>query len=133
MVADQAALNSALNEGMNDAMTAWVVSGHYEAQFLVDKFLAGVPEFSDSVCRDDGFAHSGGAACRWTVVDADWGSAIFVLPDSLSVSEDVRLAILDLQPEFTVSPSIYGDVDPKAIALLGDNRIILRADEYLKS
>jgi hypothetical protein len=132
MELQQAVLENLLEESMNDATTAWVISGHYELPFLVSKVISGIPHLADSAARPNGFAYSDQAKSRWICVDADQGSAVFLFPEDASLfNREMHHSVLALKPELGVNPSIYGNVDPIIFGVLGGSRRVVPAEDFL--
>lgn len=133
MVTSQPILVSALTEGMNDAPTAWSVASNFELPFLIKRLFADVPAFAGSTAQDDGFAYSSIGHFSWMCIDADRGTAVFIIPDQLDDAFDVALRdpLLALRPELTVHAAIYGNVAPDIWMRIGGNRKVIAAQEFL--
>ena len=126
---DQQSLVRALTENMNEAMTSWVVAGHYELPFIVNRLVAQVPLLTDSTARDDGFAHSASARSDWICMDGEMGSGVFLFPrDETLFNSAMHGLVLALRPEFNIFPGIYGNLDPVVWQYIGGARVVAAQD-----
>lgn len=135
MALDQQTLVAALTEAMNDCMTSWIVYGPYEVRYIVERLLGDITLLAGSIARADGFAQSSDGAVHWIFVDADGGSAAFIIPrDERGESVDrLREQILALQGGLRVTPCIYGNVNDDVWHTLGGagRRVAVPAQEFL--
>jgi len=131
MEIDQRALVAQLTERMNDAMTAWVISGHYELSFTTARLMSEIPLLADSTAGEDGLAHSTAARSSWICMDGEAGSGVFLFPESPTLfNELMHKPVLGLAPAFTVTPAIYGNVDPVIWGHLG-GAVVIPAHDFL--
>lgn len=98
MSVDQPALVRVLTENMNDAMTSWVVAGHYELPSTIDRVRAQLPALADSTVREDGLAHSAAARVDWICMDGEVGSGVFLFPRDDTLFSQTMHDAVPLQP-----------------------------------
>ena len=127
-------LESRLAEALNDTYYAWVAYGPYEVDHLVRTLIRGVPPLTDSTSGPDGFAISSGGRCKWIVVDADLGSAAFIITSGLR-TEEVRDPLFALGGGIKASPVLFGNVADDVWLTLGGGgrRRVVSADEFIIS
>lgn len=127
------ALESRLGESLNDTFYAWVAYGPFEVDHIVGRLLAEVPPLADSIAGPDGFAISSGGRCEWVMVDADNGSAAFIIPSGLTV-EEVRDPLLALGGGIKASAVLFGDVDDDVWMTLGGagRRKVVAAQDFIR-
>lgn len=125
-------LESRLGEALNDTYYAWVAYGPFEIDHLVRRLIGEVPPLADSVAGPDGFAVSSGGRCEWVIVDADMGSAAFIIPSGLTV-EEVRDPLLALSGGIKVRPVLFGNVDDDVWTTLGGagRRKVVAAQDFI--
>lgn len=135
MAPDQQTLVAVLTENMNDCMTSWIVYGPFEVRHIVKRLLGEVALLAGSTADADGFARSPGGAFRWTFIDADSGSAAFIIPqDERSEGwEGLRDQLLALEGGLRVTPCIYGNVNDDVWRTLGGagRRVAVPAQDFL--
>lgn len=133
MTIPQPLLVEALTSEMNEAPTAWSVASNFELPFLIKRLYADVPSFADSTAQSDGFAYSSTGHFSWICIDADRGTAVFVIPDQLddAFDEALRIPLLALRPELNVHAALYGNVAPEIWFRIGDNRKVIAAQDFL--
>ena len=134
MALDQQSLAANLGEDMNDCPTSWIVYGPFEVKHIVGRLLAEVPPLTSSTADADGFAVSPGGKYRWIFVDADLGSAAFVIPQNQNQFEvDMREPLLGLDGGLAVTSCIYGNVNDKVWNTLGGagRRLVVAAQDFL--
>lgn len=134
MSPEQQALVARLTESMNDCATAWIVYGPFEVTHIAKRLLHEVPHLANSRADADDFARTAGGAFRWTFVDADRGSAAFIIPrDNRSESwVGLRDQLLALEDGLRVTACIYGNVDDDVWLTLGaGRRIAIPAQDFL--
>jgi hypothetical protein len=126
-------LTSRLGEAMNETYYAWVAYGPFEVDHIVGRLIAEVPPLSDSVARSDGFATASGGRCEWVMLDAELGSAAFIIPSGLTV-EEVRDPLQALGGGIKVSAGIYGSVNDDVWHTLGGagNRRVVAAQDFIR-
>jgi hypothetical protein len=125
-------LESALGEALNETYYAWVAYGPFEVRHIVDRLIAEVPPLAGSVADPDGFASSSGGRCKWVIIDADLGSAAFIIPSGLTV-EEVRDPLLALGGGIKASAVLFGNVDDDVWLTLGGagRRRVVAAQEFI--
>jgi hypothetical protein len=133
MTDTSAHLTSALGEALNDTYCAWVAYGHFEVHHIVGRLLAEVPPLADSVADPDGFASASGGRCKWVMVDADLGSAAFIIPSGLTV-EEIRDPLLALGGGIEASAVLFGNVNDDVWLTLGGagRRRVIAAQEFMQ-
>lgn len=126
------ALELRLGAALNDTYYAWVAYGHFDADHLVRRLIAEVPPLADSVAGPDGFAVSSGGRCEWVIVDADMGSAAFIIPSGLTI-EEVRDPLLALGGGIKASAVLFGNVDDDVWITLGGagRRKVVAAQDFI--
>lgn len=129
---EQQSLVGALTERLNDADTAWVVSGHYELRYVIRELLAVVPLLADSVAKPDGFAFSPGTGSDWIAVDAALGSAVFLIPGGPYPFNQDMHRLRELQSELSVNAVILGTVNPSLWQTLGSGPTVVAAHDFLR-
>ena len=129
---EQWELTAELTDDMNDCATSWIVYGIYEVEYIARRLLAEVPLLTGSTADDDGFAKSSDGAYRWIFVDADRGSAAFIIPNDGAGSE-LRESLQALEPALSVTPCIYGNVNDRVWFTLGGagRRLVIAAQDFL--
>ena len=135
MAPDQKSLVAVLTQNMNECMTSWIVYGPFEVHHIVKRLLSEVPLLADSTADDDGFALSQGGVFRWAFVDADSGSAAFIIPqnDHSEGWEGLRDQLLPLGGGLYVTACIYGNVNDDVWLTLGGagRRVAVPAQDFL--
>jgi hypothetical protein len=126
-------LEARLGEALNDTYYAWVAYGPFEVHHIVGRLISEVPPLSDSVASPDGFASSSDGRCQWAMVDADLGSAAFIIPSGLTV-EEVRDPLLALGGGIKASSVLFGNVDDDVWLTLGGagRRRVVAAQEFIQ-
>lgn len=126
-------LESALGEALNETYYAWVVYGPFEVHHIADRLIAEVPPLAGSVADPDGFASSSDGRCKWVMVDADLGSAAFIIPSGLTV-EEVRDALLALGGGLKASAVLFGNVNDDVWLTLGGagRRRVVAAQAFIR-
>jgi hypothetical protein len=131
MEIDQESLTAALTESMNECPTSWIAYGPYEVSYIARRLLMEVEAISSSIAGQDGFAMSSSGLYRWIFVDADHGSAAFIIPKDGSGSE-LRESLVALEPALSVTPCIYGNVNDSVWFTLGAGRkVVVGAQDFL--
>lgn len=131
MEMNQESLAAALTESMNDCPTSWIAYGPYEVRYIAGRLLTEVEALSSSTMGVDGFARSSSGLYRWIFVDADNGSAAFIIPNDGSGSE-LREPLVALEPALSVTPCIYGNVNDSVWLTLGaGRRVVVGAQDFL--
>ena len=125
-------LESALGDALNETYYAWVAYGPFEVHHIVQRLISEVPPLEGSVADSDGFASSSEGRCKWVMVDADLGSAAFIIPSGLTV-EQVRDPLVALGRGIKTSPVLFGNVDDDVWITLGGagRRRVVAAEEFI--
>ncbi|GAB6858064.1 hypothetical protein JCM13591A_21690 [Microbacterium xylanilyticum] len=134
MALDQQSLVATLTASMNDCPTSWIVYGPFEVAHIAGRLLNEVPVLSGSRSDYDGFARGPRGAYRWIFVDADRGSAAFIIPtDDNDLGNNLRGPLQALSGGLNVTPCIYGNVNDAVWTALGGagRRKVVTAQEFL--
>lgn len=134
MALDQQSLAAHFGENMNDCPTSWIVYGPFEVDHIAKRLLTEVPPLYGSTADADGFAESPGGLYRWIFVDADMGSAAFIIPQNQNQFEvDMRGPLLGLDGGLAVTACIYGNVNDNVWITLGGagRRMVVAAQDFL--
>lgn len=127
----QAQLVQSLTNAMNDCATSWIVYGIYEPTFIASRLVTEVPQLSGSRAMDDGWALSATGDYEWIFVDADRGSAAFIIPRD-DAGSALRAPLQALEPSLSVTPCIYGNVNDRVwLTLGGGTRMVMPAQDFL--